>query len=183
MSAAGAAQVAAGELKGFTGVDAPYEAPEKPDIDLPNWDMSIDECVATLIASLKKEGVLSGGPYDASGLPVPPGFDGEWLEDKLQVKPSALAKARAEAETLPKILMTDIDVNWLQVRRRVCAADAPRRASAARETARVSRSRARRRRARARYDSFRSSARAGPRRSRASCARARCSRRSTSTRC
>ena len=51
------AQVAAGELKGFTGVDAPYEAPEKPDIDLPNWDMSIDECVATLIASLKKEGV------------------------------------------------------------------------------------------------------------------------------
>ena len=178
--------MAAGELKGFTGVDAPYEAPEKPDIDLPNWDMSIDECVATLIASLKKEGVLSGGPYDASGLPVPPGFDGEWLEDKLQVKPSALAKARAEAETLPKILMTDIDVNWLQVRRLVLRRRAAPRESGARAR-RVSARRPARRRTRARAHRavrcHRSSARGGPRRSRASCARARCSRRSTSTRC
>ena len=70
-------KVAAGEIKGFTGIDAPYEAPEKPDIDLPNWDMSIEECVQTLIAALKREGVLSGGAYDESGLPVPPGFDGE----------------------------------------------------------------------------------------------------------
>jgi len=109
------AKVAAGELKGFTGVDAPYEAPERPDIDLPNWEMSIEECVSTLISSLKKNGVLSGGAYDESGLPVPPGFDGEWLEDKLLVKPNLLAAKRAEAETLPKVLLTDMDMNWMQV--------------------------------------------------------------------
>jgi 3'-phosphoadenosine 5'-phosphosulfate synthase len=38
-------QVAAGEIKGFTGVDAPYEPPLAPEIILPNYKMTVEECV------------------------------------------------------------------------------------------------------------------------------------------
>jgi hypothetical protein len=40
--------VAAGEIKGFTGVDAPYEPPLNPEITLPNYKMSIQEYVRVL---------------------------------------------------------------------------------------------------------------------------------------
>lgn len=35
----------AGEIKGFTGIDSPFEAPENPDIDVKTKDMSIEESV------------------------------------------------------------------------------------------------------------------------------------------
>ena len=40
-----------GEIKGFTGIDAPYEEPQNPDIEIKN--MSIDESVNFIINSLK----------------------------------------------------------------------------------------------------------------------------------
>jgi bifunctional enzyme CysN/CysC len=39
-----------GEIKQFTGVTAPYEIPESPDIVLPTHQMSVDECVEMIIA-------------------------------------------------------------------------------------------------------------------------------------
>lgn len=47
----------AGEIKGFTGVspDAPYEAPEKPELVLKTADMSVEECVAELLNYLEKQ--------------------------------------------------------------------------------------------------------------------------------
>jgi 3'-phosphoadenosine 5'-phosphosulfate synthase len=59
---------------------------------------------------LVKEGILVGGPTLANGLPYP---DGDEIVDLLVPK-DKVAKLRAEAETLPKALLTDIDVNWLQ---------------------------------------------------------------------
>lgn len=53
------AKVKAGEIKGFTGVDAPYEAPLSPDIDL-HADMSLDLSVEFLMEYLEREGVLNG---------------------------------------------------------------------------------------------------------------------------
>ena len=40
-----------GEIKGFTGIDAPYENPQNPDIEIKN--MTIDESVNFIINSLK----------------------------------------------------------------------------------------------------------------------------------
>ena len=51
-----------------------------------------------------------GGPTLPNGLPYP---DGDEIVDLLVPK-DKVAKLRAEAETLPKALLTDIDVNWLQ---------------------------------------------------------------------
>lgn len=103
-------KVAAGELKGFTGVDDPYEKPLNAEIVIPNQDFTIQESVDILLKYLTEQGILVGGPVLAKGLPYP---DGDELIDLL-VHPSELKAKQKEAETLPKVLLSDIDVNWLQ---------------------------------------------------------------------
>lgn len=48
----------AGEIKRFTGIDSPYEAPPHPEVRLDTATMSIDECVETLIQHLSKNGLI-----------------------------------------------------------------------------------------------------------------------------
>lgn len=103
-------KVAAGELKGFTGVDDPYEAPTHAEINMKNHDMTVQESVDVLMRELVKHGVLVGGPTLPNGLPYP---DGDEIID-LQVPAHLVQSKFAEAEKLPKALLTDIDVNWLQ---------------------------------------------------------------------
>ena len=43
----------AGEIKGFTGIDAPYEAPANPDINLLTNGRTIDECVEECLTYLQ----------------------------------------------------------------------------------------------------------------------------------
>lgn len=50
----------AGELKGFTGIDDPYEAPEKPELVLKPETMSVEESVVACLALLRKRGVIAG---------------------------------------------------------------------------------------------------------------------------
>jgi adenylylsulfate kinase len=49
----------AGQIKGFTGIDDPYEAPEKPELVLDGGKKNIDECADEVIAFLQSRGVLS----------------------------------------------------------------------------------------------------------------------------
>lgn len=44
----------AGELPGFTGVSAPYEAPENPAIELDAGTLSVDQCVEKLLHHMEK---------------------------------------------------------------------------------------------------------------------------------
>ncbi|PCJ47055.1 MAG: adenylyl-sulfate kinase [Moraxellaceae bacterium] len=48
----------AGEIKGFTGIDDPYEAPANPEIHLRTDQMTLDEEVNLLIDELVKQGFL-----------------------------------------------------------------------------------------------------------------------------
>lgn len=48
----------AGEIKGFTGIDAPYEEPVKPEITIETDKQSLEESVQVIIAYLKKTGYL-----------------------------------------------------------------------------------------------------------------------------
>jgi adenylylsulfate kinase len=48
----------AGELKGFTGVDDPYEAPEKPELALDTGSLTIGECAHAVVDLLRKRGVV-----------------------------------------------------------------------------------------------------------------------------
>lgn len=44
----------AGEIKGFTGIDSPYEAPESPFLDLKTADMTEEECTEKAFAAIEK---------------------------------------------------------------------------------------------------------------------------------
>jgi len=48
----------AGEIKGFTGIDDPYEAPDKPELTLETAEASVDECVRFCLERLQSLGVL-----------------------------------------------------------------------------------------------------------------------------
>jgi adenylylsulfate kinase len=48
----------AGQLKGFTGIDDPYEAPEKPEVTIDATGTSPQEAAVVLIAYLEKNGIL-----------------------------------------------------------------------------------------------------------------------------
>lgn len=48
----------AGEIKGFTGIDAPYEAPEAPEVSVNTGDQSIEECVDVVVSALRERKIL-----------------------------------------------------------------------------------------------------------------------------
>ncbi len=50
-----------GEIKGFTGVDDPYERPIAPEITLDTVNHSPEECANTIIAYLEQQGFLCAG--------------------------------------------------------------------------------------------------------------------------
>jgi adenylylsulfate kinase len=49
----------AGEIKGFTGIDDPYEEPEVAEITLPTHEYSVEDSVRVLLNELDKRGLLS----------------------------------------------------------------------------------------------------------------------------
>lgn len=49
----------AGEIKEFTGILAPYEAPEKPEIHLKNYgDLTVEQAAAQIVLYLEEKGYL-----------------------------------------------------------------------------------------------------------------------------
>lgn len=51
----------AGEIKGFTGIDDPYEAPEKAELVLKPAEEDVAACVRRCVEFLEGEGIISGG--------------------------------------------------------------------------------------------------------------------------
>jgi len=106
------AKVKSGELKHFTCIDDPYEEPLHPEITLATHQLKIEESVSILFERLRRDGILEGAPkLSPPGLPNP---DGDQFID-LHVAESEMESKLAEAATLPKVLLTDVDLNWLQV--------------------------------------------------------------------
>lgn len=60
------AKALSGELKQFTGVDDPYEAPLSPEIVLETHKQTLDESVAQVWAYLQARGLVAGNSEDTS---------------------------------------------------------------------------------------------------------------------
>lgn len=50
----------AGTIPDFTGISAPYEAPERPDIHLRTDQLSVEECVAEIVRYLEEKALVPG---------------------------------------------------------------------------------------------------------------------------
>jgi len=48
-----------GIIKEFTGISAPYEAPENPDIHIRADQVSVEDAVRQIIAEVEKRGLLT----------------------------------------------------------------------------------------------------------------------------
>ncbi|MEN8259114.1 MAG: adenylyl-sulfate kinase [Pseudomonadota bacterium] len=49
----------AGDIKDFTGISSPYEAPEKPELIVETAEKPLEECVESVIDLLRSRGLLS----------------------------------------------------------------------------------------------------------------------------
>ncbi|XP_028651250.1 bifunctional 3'-phosphoadenosine 5'-phosphosulfate synthase 2b [Erpetoichthys calabaricus] len=91
----------AGEIKGFTGIDSGYEKPDTPELVLKTGETSVNECIQRVTELLQEKDI------------VPTSVTEEIKE--LFVPDNQLDMARAEAEMLPAVQITEIDLQWVQV--------------------------------------------------------------------
>jgi adenylylsulfate kinase len=52
------AKARAGEIKEFTGISSPYEAPEAPELRVTTGEQSLDDSVAQVMAELERRGII-----------------------------------------------------------------------------------------------------------------------------
>ena len=52
------AKARAGEIKEFTGISSPYEAPESPELKVDTGSQSLEESVAQVLSHLQAEGII-----------------------------------------------------------------------------------------------------------------------------
>ena len=55
------AKARAGEIRGFTGIDAPYEAPEAPELQVDTGSQDVDQSAAQVIDYLEAKGYVPAG--------------------------------------------------------------------------------------------------------------------------
>lgn len=91
----------AGLIKGFTGIDSAYEPPENPDLVLQAGEWTVEECVQKVVQLLQDKGVVPASVFSAVV--------------ELFVPSAQLPAAKEEAAALPKLALTKLDTQWLQV--------------------------------------------------------------------
>ncbi len=53
------AKARAGEIKEFTGISSPYEAPESPELRVDTGSQSLEACVAKVLSHLESQGLMA----------------------------------------------------------------------------------------------------------------------------
>uniref|UniRef100_A0A672KPV2 Bifunctional 3'-phosphoadenosine 5'-phosphosulfate synthase 1 n=1 Tax=Sinocyclocheilus grahami TaxID=75366 RepID=A0A672KPV2_SINGR len=91
----------AGEIRGFTGIDSEYEKPEAPELVLKTDSCNVNDCIQQLLDLLQERDIV---PVDAS-----------YEVKELYVQENKLDLAKADAETLPAVEITKVDMQWVQV--------------------------------------------------------------------
>ncbi|XP_024085239.1 bifunctional 3'-phosphoadenosine 5'-phosphosulfate synthase isoform X2 [Cimex lectularius] len=92
-----------GVIKGFTGVDQPYDVPENPDLVLKTVEGSIEDCSLQVVKLLEEHGIIP--------LLERPG--GEVME--LFVDSNKLPSVLSESKQFKKFELSELDLQWVQV--------------------------------------------------------------------
>merc|ERR1719228_1615978 len=91
----------AGIIKGFTGIDQPYEIPVNPEVTINTVNRTVDDCVQQIVEILQENDIV---PRSAVEKVV-----------ELAVPEENLIEAIKETKTLPFVEIQKIDLQWLQV--------------------------------------------------------------------
>ena len=89
-----------GLIKGFTGIDQPYEVPEQPDLVLETGKLDVEQCIQQVIGFLIEHEIIEAETIEPIELFVP------------EARVPALLEEAAELECLQ---LTETSVQWLQV--------------------------------------------------------------------
>lgn len=92
-----------GVIKGFTGIDQPYEVPEHPELVVKTVNCTVDESTMQVVEMLQENGII---PFVQEGTDTIP---------ELFVPKDRLPGAEEEAASLPRLELTTLDLQWLQV--------------------------------------------------------------------
>ncbi len=118
------AKAFAGQIKNFTGVNDPYEAPEAPELTISTQGESIEQSAAQVIAYLEARGLIprvvqtvhTNGVHQAAGKPqsalIAP--HGGVLINRL-LTGDARDEALARAAHLPKVYLNDLNLADLEM--------------------------------------------------------------------
>lgn len=90
-----------GAIKGFTGIDSPYETPTKPDLVLKAGSSTVDDCVQELVKLLERNDI------------VPITVINEVRE--LFVPSDEVASYHEAMSVLPSLKISKVDMQWVQV--------------------------------------------------------------------
>ncbi|CAF1303411.1 unnamed protein product [Adineta ricciae] len=90
-----------GMIKGFTGIDAPYQPPAHPDIVIDTSIVPLDRSIEMIIAKLAERNVLSSTLIMA--------VNELFMDEQMR------ARATEEFPNLDKLEITEIDLQWIQV--------------------------------------------------------------------
>ncbi|VDD84187.1 unnamed protein product [Mesocestoides corti] len=90
-----------GIIKDFTGISSSYEEPECPDLRLNTAELSVDECIDRLLEILIEKDII-------------PSWTGAKICE-LYVPAAERSAFREKAEALPKLEITEVDLQWVQV--------------------------------------------------------------------
>uniref|UniRef100_A0A9J7YF49 3'-phosphoadenosine 5'-phosphosulfate synthase 2b n=2 Tax=Cyprinus carpio TaxID=7962 RepID=A0A9J7YF49_CYPCA len=88
----------AGEIKGFTGIDSDYEKPEAPELVLKTGELTVNDCIQQLVDLLKEQ--------------VGHSFI-KWI--LLFVPENKMDLVLSDANILPVLTITELDLQWVQV--------------------------------------------------------------------
>lgn len=92
----------AGIIKGFTGIDQAYEAPDKPDLILKTVGRSVKETSLEVINLLQDHGIISRSVNDQK-------------VNELTVAVEEKDAFLMEAQELPSVEISKLDLQWVQV--------------------------------------------------------------------
>nr|XP_018900987.1 PREDICTED: bifunctional 3'-phosphoadenosine 5'-phosphosulfate synthase 1 isoform X2 [Bemisia tabaci] len=92
-----------GTIKGFTGVDQEYQKPESPELVVKTVDCSVEESFMQVVALLEEHEIIPKR-NEACGM-IP----------ELFVPENRISVAKAEAMELPRLEISAVDLQWVQI--------------------------------------------------------------------
>ncbi|XP_077291537.1 3'-phosphoadenosine 5'-phosphosulfate synthase isoform X2 [Arctopsyche grandis] len=92
-----------GQIKGFTGITQEYEKPENPDLIVKTENETIEESTLRVVQLLEEKGIIPRSSQDSDRVP------------ELFLTGNRLSHALEEAAALPKLPITNVDLQWLQI--------------------------------------------------------------------